>query len=377
MKRICFLPEKPKHAVLLFVLLFCFLPLTAGAYSITDEASFNKLCKWRMKTDATLYERINQSDENGIEKGWVFEPIGTLAAGKWVSSLAEMDGKYHIFYWNGGRRDAYVDAGTFTGHIRTITSTTGKKYNVSSLAWGDDEVVRYVISEFYSQTEVQQFIDGMHREMKGLDPVTGTEKVNKGSGSSSGKKKASPTPIPLEKPVIIWKQEGKSQPVEVKQAGVGQCIVLVNGKEETAATTQLFLENEETAVSLARVFAPRTGKATLYARENGKGGALKKLDAGTVLLVLEKGEKYTRVYAGQTTGFVLTDALQTEAARETWETAETRSSVNFRLENKKDGHRMRVLKKGTEVTLFSRRGEWAEIEVNGQKGYVMTKFLEP
>ena len=104
---------RPWGIVLAF-LLFCLIPLTALGYSITDEASFNKLCKWCTTTDATLYDRRPVYDENGRETGWEFVPIGTIASGKRVSSLAEIDGKYNIFYWSGGRKDAYVDPGTFS-----------------------------------------------------------------------------------------------------------------------------------------------------------------------------------------------------------------------------------------------------------------------
>lgn len=366
-----------RWGIVLAFLLFCLIPLTALGYSITDEASFNKLCKWCMNTDATLYDRRPVYDENGRETGWEFVPIGTIVSGKRVSSLAEIDGKYNIFYWSGGKKDAYVDPGTFSHRSRTVTSTTGRQYNVSDLAWGDEEAVRYVISEFYTAAETEQFIEGMRRERKGLDPVTGQpKKEGASSGTSSPKKKPSATPKPLDAPHILWKKGEETLTVDVKQAGTAQCIILTEGKEEKVDTAALSWPYEGEGSPLARVYAPRTGKATLYARDGGKGGALKKLDAGTVVLVLAEGEQYTKVYAHRLTGFVRTDALESVELCTGWQEGATADSVNFRLLPSKDSYRIRSLKKGSSLLLLSTKGEWACVEVDGVLGYVMTKYLK-
>ena len=368
-----------RYALYFAVVLLCLAPLTALGYSVNDEATFGKFCRWRMTKDATLYDRQKICDENGMEIGWEFVPIGTIAAGKRISSLAEIDGKYDIFYWNGGRKTAYVDPGTFSRHTKLVTSTSGQTYDVSVTAWGDEAAVREIVGEFYTPAEVDQFIEGMRREMKGMDPITGQPKKEGSSsssaGSSSGKKKPKTTPVPLDKPEIVWKQGEEDIPVDVKTAGVTECVIVLKEKEERVGTAHLFwgYEGEK---PLARVYAPRTGKATLYAREGGKGGALKKLDAGEVVLVLEDGEKYTKVYVRQLTGYVLTDALAFENVRTEWEKGSVKSTVNFRLMNEKDSYRMGSLKKRQEVYVLSQSGQWTEIEADGRKGYAMSEFLE-
>lgn len=345
--------------LLALMMILVLLPVTAGA-GHASESEFNKYCKWRMSTSSTLYKAKVSNSENGVV--YEFEPIGTLPAGKYVSYLYSVDGKVEVFYWNGGRKQGWIDDGTFVRHTRTIYATNGNKTSIPALAWGDEAAVREILGEFLSPEDVQSYIDGMRMGLTGEKDENGEIVIVKEE--------------PLTPPVITLKVEESDKEVELVLPGVVNSTVRLEGEELTVPTASLTWDAGEAEHPLARIYAPKKGVASVYARDDGKGGVIKKFKTGSIVLVLAESGKYTKVYAEGTVGFVITSALEfcdpVEDARE----ATVARRAYLHLVARESGHRLAELPEGTVVYLMEEKKGWAKVEYQGFVGYVEVKRLE-
>lgn len=345
--------------LLALMMILVLLPVTAGA-GHASESEFNKYCKWRMSTSSTLYKAKVSNSENGVV--YEFEPIGTLPAGKYVSYLYSVDGKVEVFYWNGGKKEGWIDDGTFVRHTRTIYATNGNKTSIPALAWGDEAAVREILGEFLSPEDVQSYIDGMRMGLTGEKDENGEIVIVKEE--------------PLTPPVITLKVEESDKEVELVLPGVVNSTVRLEGEELTVPTASLTWDAGEAEHPLARIYAPKKGVASVYARDDGKGGVIKKFKTGSIVLVLAESGKYTKVYAEGTVGFVITSALEfcdpVEDARE----ATVARRAYLHLVARESGHRLAELPEGTVVYLMEEKKGWAKVEYQGFVGYVEVKRLE-
>lgn len=345
--------------LLALMMILVLLPVTAGA-GHASESEFNKYCKWRMSTSSTLYKAKVSNSENGVV--YEFEPIGTLPAGKYVSYLYSVDGKVEVFYWNGGKKEGWIDDGTFVRHTRTIYATNGNKTSIPALAWGDEAAVREILGEFLSPEDVQSYIDGMRMGLTGEKDENGEIVIVKEE--------------PLTPPVITLKVEESDKEVELVLPGVVNSTVRLEGEELTVPTASLTWDAGEAEHPLARIYAPKKGVASVYARDDGKGGVIKKFKTGSIVLVLAESGKYTKVYAEGTVGFVITSALEfcdpVEDVREV--TVARRAYLH--LVARESGHRLAELPEGTVVYLMEEKKGWAKVEYQGFVGYVEVKRLE-
>lgn len=352
-----------KKMTRLFVLLMLLvlLPITASAGYIVNEATFNKTCKYHMTSASTLYRGTFHPD--GKLGYYTFEAIGTLPAGKYVSVLYTYEDKTEVFYWNGGEKSAWIDDGTYIRATRTICATNGMKTSIPSLAWGDEAAVRYILSEFLSPEDVQSYIDGMKQGL-------GTEKDEHGEIVIVKQE-------PLAPPEITRKQEGaEDAKVELLLPGAAQSTVKLGGKEVAIPTAELSWALDGAEHPLAIVYAPKNGVASAYARDNGRGGVIKKLKAGSVVLVLGRSDKYTKVYGEGTVGYVITSALSFCSPCESAEEATLLSKANLRLTDRDNGRRLLELPEGARVLVLSEDGTWAQVEYEGFVGYVELNKLE-
>lgn len=350
--------------LLCMLMLLVLLPLTAQA-GHPDEATFNKYCKNRMISSSTLYKGTLVTNEDGIayETKYNFEPIGTLPAGKYVSILYTHDGKSEVFYWDGGRKCAWVDVGTYAYATRTIYATNGKKTSIPALAWGDEAVVREILGEFLSAEDVQSYIDGMKQGLAGEKDENGEIVIIKQE--------------PLTPPVITLQQgEGEAPEVQLVLPGVARSTIKLDGEQRIVPTADLHWELDGAEHALAVVYAPRSGIASLYARDDGRGGVIKKLKTGTVVLVMGQSGKYTKVFGENTVGYVITSALEfhdpcAEAAERT-----VKTKTNLRLAARDNGRKLIELPADAAVMVISQSGKWSLVEYEGFVGYMETRRLE-
>lgn len=376
-----------KRLMCLLTLLLMLLPMAAQAgFPPDNESDWNKTVKWRTTTSTTLYSLSYRDgktswgpDEDPADDA-IFTPIGTLPAGKYVNVISsEMAGKREVFYWDGGRRSAWIDDGAYTRDTVTITSTSGQKTSIPSKAYGDAAAVRYLLSEFLSDDEVQAYIDGMRGGNGSSGDATGGSSSGSTS-SSSGSASKSTKARSLALPAITLTQtaeDGAITTAEVKmvQPGLLYCLVEADGEELSVPTAALSWEKGEAEHALAIIYAPRSGTATLWQKSSGKE-ALCKLKAGSVVLVLEKGGKYTKVLGEGKVGYVITSALNlTDPAEEGSEYLTTRK-VTLRLEAKAKGRSLTTIPKGTAVTVLSVEKNWAFVEYEGFAGYVEAKYIK-
>lgn len=371
-----------KRLLFLLTLFMLLLPLAAQAgFPPDNEDDWNKVVKWRTTRSTTLYSLSYKDgkttwgpDEDAADDA-IFTAIGTLPSGKYISVISsEMAGKREVFYWDGGRRSAWIDADAYTRDTVTITSTSGQTVSIPRKAQGDAAAVRYVLSEFYSNAEVEAFIDGMRGESGSSDKPSG------GSTSSSGSSPKSTKGKPLEKLVITLIQTAEDGSVTTAEAemvrpGLLSSVVTVDGEEMTVPTAALNWETGEAEHALAVIYAPRTGTATLWQTSAGKN-AICKLKAGSVVLVLEKGGKYTKVLGEGKVGYVITSALTlTDPAEEGKEQMASRK-LTLRLEAKAKGRSLTTIPKGTVLNVLAAEGNWALVEYDGLAGYVEAKYLK-
>ena len=364
----------------LLTIFMLLLPLAAQAgFPPDNEESWNKTVKYRTTRSTTLYShRYTQSswetqeEEEAIS---VFTPIGTLPAGKYVNVIStELCGKREIFYWDGGRRSAWIDADAYTRDTVSITSTSGRKTSIPRKAHGDAAAVRYILSEFLSAEEVEEFVEGMRRGGSGASG-SGSSASSGSSGSSGGKTGAASSrssALPL--PEILLRQTGEDgtetkTAVTLVRAGVLCSVVKKDGDEISVPTADLQWERPEGQQPLAVVYAPRTGLATLWRRENGSG-ALCKLPAGSVVLVLGESGRYTMVLGEGKVGYVLSDALRLCDAAESATARQTSAKAALRLEPRTKGRRLSYIPRGTEVMVIRVEDGWAFVEHGEYAGWV-------
>lgn len=347
--------------LLALLMILALVPVTAQA-GYENEATFNKYCKWRMSSSSTLYKERHFADENGIIYETIYEPIGTLPAGKYVATLASDGQKTEVFYWNGGRKCAWVDSDAISWAGRTIYATNGNKTSIPALAWGDEAVVREILGEFLSEEEVQSYIDGMNQGLTGEKDENGQIVIVKQE--------------PLTPPVITLKQDGIDTEVDMLIPGVVNSTIRLNGNENVVPTALLSWDAGEAEHPLARIYAPKNGVASVYARDDGKGGVIKKFKTGSIVLVLGKSGKYTKVFGESTVGYVITSALEfSDIVTDAQEMTVTRRAY-LHLVARESGHRLAELPEGTVVHLIEEKKQWAQVEYQGFVGYVEVSKLE-
>ena len=372
-----------KKLLVCLALMLMLLPVAAQAgFPPDNERDWNKTVKWRTTTSTTLYSLSYRDgktswgpDEDPADDA-IFTPIGTLAAGKYVNVISsEMCGKREVFYWDGGRRSAWIDADAYTRDTVTITSTTGQKTSIPSKAYGDAAAVRYLLSEFLSNEEVEAYIDGMRG---GSGSTGGTSSGSTSSASGSTTKSSKGESLAL--PAITLTQTAEdgtvtTSEVTMARAGLLSSVVELDGEEQTVPTTALTWERGESEHALAIVYAPRTGEATMWQKSTGKQ-AICKLKAGSVVLVLEKGGKYTKVLGEGKVGYVITSALTLTDPVEDGEEQTASRKLTLRLEAKAKGRSLTTIPKGTVLTVLAAEGKWALVEYDGLAGYVEVKYLK-
>lgn len=154
--------------------------------------------------------------------------------------------------------------------------------------------------------------------------------------------------------------------------------VPLTGGEVTAAT----LHGNAEGLPMALVYAPRTGKATLREKASADARALRTLKDGTVVIVLEKGHRFTQVRVDGQVGYVLTAALEPIDPHQsplgegmlTCPTTGGRSAttVNVRIEPSASAIVAEAWPTGTMVLIWSvtENGQWYEVEYEGLRAYV-------
>lgn len=336
------------------LMILVILPRSAGAYTLDSEAKWNQQCLWRTNRTTPIYSAEQVDGE------WVFTQIGTVAAGKWLGSrMYGMDGMSEMSYWNNGMRDAFFPNDSITKMGVTIYDAGGNSAYIPQMAYGDEAAVRYYLSTLRSPEQIDALVAGMKQGLSG--------KKDENVQIVIVKKE------PLTPPVITLQREGGSTEVDMVLPGVARSIVKLEGAETTVPTAELQWELGGAEQALATIYAPRSGLASLYARDDGRGGVIKKLKAGSVVLVLGESGKYTKVYGENTVGYVITSALKFHdpctGASEVTVTTRTNLCLNA------EGRKLIDLPAGATVLLIKRNNNWSQVEYEGFVGFMETRKM--
>ena len=179
---------------------------------------------------------------------------------------------------------------------------------------------------------------------------------------------------------------GETHSVQVKYMGVGRSMVVLNGQNMLANTVDLKWETTapEDKV-LAAVSAPKLGYAWLRkdASSSMKNPKIQQIRTDTVLRVIGTGKNWTLVDCGGLRGYVLTSALEFFRNDHTdFEPGvisvkgRTKGNDTVHARSRDRGRRdLGEYKLGTPITVFDIIDEWAEVDICGWHGMILSKYV--
>ncbi|MGN0793046.1 MAG: hypothetical protein ACI4MG_01085 [Aristaeellaceae bacterium] len=314
------------------LLLLTAILLAVPALAESTEEEWNASCNWIISRDTTLYSASFRDDATTLTDLYEFKPFGSIAAGSRVSIRSSAQGMREIYYWNGGKRSAWVED--------------------TAVSWAG-----------------------------GASAITGGSST--GSGTSGAVKSSG---VWKDLDVTLYLSETESKSVTLEVLGTAQSVVFDGTEMLTVNTENLFWETEaDEDQRLAVIYAPKTGKATLRASASTKAKSLGQCEAGRIVAVLKVGTVFTRIMYDGKEGCVLTDALILCGAvpPEDFATAtlcykdRTDSSATISVYTEKNANRkIKQWRVGNQVVTLGENGTWTEIEIDGWHGWCKTAYLK-
>ncbi|MBR3764585.1 MAG: hypothetical protein IKK57_08590 [Clostridia bacterium] len=315
------------------------------ALAASTKEEWDASCNWVISHSATLYSASYNDDVTTDTDLYTFTPIGTIAAGERVSIRSSANGMREIYYWNGGKRSAWVEDSAVRWDGGSSSGSSGSSGSVS----------------------------------------TGTN-IGGSSGSSSGRRRTTVTDTWEALDLNLIQEEGETQPVTLQVLGTAQCVVYDGKQLLTVPTEDLVWDTEaDDDHRLAIIYAPKTGKATLRASASNKAKSIGQCEDGRIVVVLKVGSTYTRILYDGKEGCVLTAALTFTGSVPVGEfsTAElaykgrTDTSATISVYTAKNAKRkIKQWRVGNEVVVISESGSWSEVEIDGWHGWVKSAYLE-
>ena len=182
--------------------------------------------------------------------------------------------------------------------------------------------------------------------------------------------------------------------VEIQTLGLGYCRLKRESKDHLyVRTSDLSFSNEPYGSQLAIVFLKNSKYLPLHKNANTKSRRIVSIPDGSYVVVLEKGETFSRVLYEKHDGYVQNSYL---SFREAWKDQlgrallrdpkkpQRHTTVNLRSANAGTGKKVAVVptwdktrKAITVLTLLQIKGDWAEIETEkGLHGYLKAEWVE-
>lgn len=372
------------------MLLMIILLLAAGSASALTEREWNLRCAFKMAADATLYEchvaegEATRTDLHISVQNYVFTPVGTLPAGSYVEiSDLGFAGKMEVSYFHSGaRRYAYVDKELVAAAYVTVRVNQHENFAVPEVCYAEPDTWYMVLSEKFGAAKALQVIDAM-KNGGYVDPQEPTEGSGGTGGGTSGTK--------LQSTAIRWVDDtGAEKTVTLDTLGTAVSVIVTEGEKLTVPTSALRWDTTaDEQERLAVVRAHQSGKASLREKASTKSKVIRKVTTNRILLVLERGKKFTKVLCDGTVGYIINTALtfypvggvaEGEAAPQPgWVSFRGRlksgNTVNVR-QNGKNGSRILMdFIAGTPIMVFSQDRRWAEIDVGGYRAYILNEYV--
>ena len=377
--------------ILAVVLLFSAIP---QAMAVT-QVEWDRSCRSKTGGTTTIYEQITIQQENpgnGTEivlPQYEYRPIGSLPANTYVKVYTRGDHGYQkISYLQGGSEAfCYVQLSPYplvkaTAYVQTVLEGYPGVCvtEVPEAYLNDKSALRKYIREMHpgvrllEDNEKDNLVWGAGDSLQLPESSGNNQNTNK---PSSGNKKTSSA---VKETIVV---RYGNEPVQLVRLGIANSTIMLNGEEKDVPTADLDFDSKaEKEKQVAVIHAPKSGTCTLRAKATNSGKMLKKCKAGTVVMVLETGAKWSKISYKDTVGYVLTGCLK-------WYDAETEgtgllsyngratgsTTVNVRNTPSGDSAKIAEWATGTEVEIFGLEKGWYEIEYDGIHGFVMEKFL--
>ncbi len=181
------------------------------------------------------------------------------------------------------------------------------------------------------------------------------------------------------KAVQITDSQGNA--VTVKALGTVYTQLKQDNKTVAVPTGSLQF-SQDSSLTFGSIYAPNTGRASLRQTASDSGNTLLQCNAGAIVYVIAQETDYSLVMYGNEIGYIRNSALTilpgvetsfTEAVLSKNGVTNGKESINIRLTP--DGYIIGKFPTGTAIVVIATDGDWCEIEVEGYRGYVMTKFV--
>ena len=379
-------------------LLTLLLILTAASALADAELDWNRSCWSKTGQETTLYE------PEGEWPNIVWHTVGSLPANTYVKRHTRdaLDGHYKISYYSGGgpvyayiqmKPYPLVNAGVYVDVVQTGFGIA--VVQVNDLYLNDLPALRAYIKKNFPDCRLLEDSerdnlewgpgDSLHlkeessqKQESGNTSQSGntqssTKKASSSSSSGSSQKK------PAEKltlDISIETEDGLAA-VTVKKLGVYETVIRLNKKDMTVPTSSLRYESKIAPESaLAVIWARNTGEVILRpGRETS--GRVTKCKTGRVGLVIETDGEWTKLWYDGKIGFVQNKYLQfIPMAGEAAHGTIGNRVAPMHLQAHADTRVIKRLEKGTDVLILWQDAKWAEVAVNGWRGYVQLKYLK-
>jgi len=384
---------------LLVVLLALLLPVCASAMT---ETEWNRQCWSKTNQGVTIYQRetiyqeATSTDLGVTGQAAVWHAVDSLPAGAYVRYNSRFDdiGHLYISYWkNGSVASGYVRLKPFPlasagVYVQVVQSGFGIAVTEVPEAYLEDTAaLRAYIKKNYPDCRLLEehekddlewgLGDSLH--LKGDSSGNDGDSQNKKPSTSTSNKTnktTKKTPEKLTLDISLETDEGLSV-VTVKKLGVYESIVKLGKEERTVPTTQLVYEHQaEPENALAIIFAKNTGEVILRPQQETTG-RVTKCKTGRVALVIEKGKSWSKLWYDGYVGYVQNKYLQfIPMAQTAADGAVGDKTAPMHLGTHRDTRVVTRVKKGTAIKIIWQGETWAEVAVDGWRGYIQLKYLK-
>ena len=371
-----------KHLTICLLLLAALL-MAIPALAASTKEEWEASCNWEISHSTTLYSMAYNDDVASGTDLYTFTPIGTIAKGEKVSIRSSAEGMREIYYWDGGRRSAWVEESA----VRWVGSSSDDNEGNTDQGGDNNEGGDTGDTGDSGNTDSGNTGNGGNTG-SGSGNSGNTSKPSSGStnrpSSSSNRNTVSDTWEDFDLTLIL--EEGETKSVTLQTLGTAQCIVFDGTTKLTVNTEDLVWETEaDDDQRLAIIYAPKTGKATLRASASSSAKAIDQCLDGRIVVVLKVGSTFTRVLYEGKEGCVLTAALTFTGSVPAGEfdvatlcyKGRTDSSATITVYTAKTAKRkINQWRVGTEVVVLNVEGNWSEVEIDGWHGWVKNDYLQ-
>ena len=188
--------------------------------------------------------------------------------------------------------------------------------------------------------------------------------------------------------VTITGEDGEEQAVTRVNAGTLFSQVSIGRRVFTVASSELHYETDPSVTEARRygiINAKRTGYATMHTRPKVKSDVVGRCTTNRVVLVLNVGKGYTKVWCEGNVGYVKTasllflppaDAGTAQALMSYKGRTNSRNTINIRQNGKSTSRILGDIACGAQLTVFSTSEDgWVEVEVNGWRAWVQGQYV--